>query len=192
MPAKILALCGSLRADSWNTRVLKIAVAAARAAGAEVTEVGLKEFELPLLDGDVLEKEGLPAGAKRLKEVLHAHHGLLIASPEHNAAPTAALKTAIDGASRSGGPGDPPLAVFAGKVAGLVSASTGALGGLRGLAVLRSILGAIKIILIPEQVAVGNAPNAFEPDGRLRDPKQQAAVENVGKELARVTGKLEA
>jgi NAD(P)H-dependent FMN reductase len=190
MAAKILAFAGSLRAESWNKKVLRIAVGAARAAGAEVTEIDLKEFSLPLLDGDVLEKEGLPPGAKKLKGLFLAHAGLLIASPEHNAAPSAALKNAIDWVSRSGGPGDPPLAAFAGKVAGLVSASTGQLGGLRGLVVLRAILGNIRVLVLPEQVAVSNAAQAFEADGRLKEPKQQAAVENVARELARVAGRL--
>lgn len=190
MPAKILALCGSLREASWNRKVLAIAVRAAREAGAEVTEVDLKELNLPMLDGDVLERDGLPKPALLLKALFSSHAGLLIASPEHNASVTAALKNAIDWVSRSSGPGDPPLACFTGKVAGLVSASTGALGGLRGLQQLRLLLGNIKVLVLPEQVAVGQAAQAFEADGRLKDPRQHAAVENVGRELARVVGKL--
>ena len=95
----------------------------------------------------------------------------------------------IDWVSRTA-PGEKPLAAYANKVAGLVSASPGALGGLRGLVHLRSILGNIKCLVIPEQASVSKAPEAFNPDGTLKDEKQRASVEGVGKALATLLAKL--
>ena len=189
--ARVLAFAGSTRTGSLNKKLVKVAAAGARAAGAEVTELDLRDLSLPLYDGDLEEQAGLPPGAKRLKELLKAHQGLLIASPEYNSSISGALKNAIDWASRPE-PGEPPLAAFAGKVAGLVSASPGALGGLRGLVTVRSILGNIKVLVLPDQVAVGKADQAFEPDGSLKDKKQQAAVEAIGASVATIAARLNA
>ena len=126
MPARILAFAGSARRDSLNKKLLQVAVAGARAAGAEVTVLDLRDLPLPLYDGDLEAAEGLPANARALKQQLRAHAGLLLACPEYNSSVTPLLKNAIDWASRAE-PGEAPLACFEGKVAGLVSASPGAL-----------------------------------------------------------------
>jgi NAD(P)H-dependent FMN reductase len=188
---KVLAFAGSTRTDSYNKRLVKIAAAGARAAGAEVTLIDLRDFPLPLFDGDLEAREGLPPNGRKLKDLFLAHHGLLIAAPEYNSSITAVLKNAIDWVSRPV-PGEAPLACFDGKVAGLMSASPGALGGLRGLVHVRAILGNIKVLVLPDQIAVSKANEAFNPDGSLKDPKQQAAVEGLGAELARVVAKLRA
>lgn len=186
---KILAFAGSTREGSFNKRLLKAAVQGARAAGAEVTVLDLRALPLPLYDGDLEAREGLPAPAKQWKELLLAHQGLLISSPEYNSSISGVLKNALDWASRPA-PGEKPLACFAGKVAGLMSASPGALGGLRGLVTLRSILGNIQVLVLPEQVAVAKAAEAFLEDGTLQDPKQRQAVERIGARVAAVLGKL--
>jgi NAD(P)H-dependent FMN reductase len=188
---KILAFAGSTRTDSYNKRLVKIAVAGARAAGAEVTLIDLRDFPLPLFDGDLEARDGLPANGRRLKDLFLAHHGLLISAPEYNSSITAVLKNTIDWVSRPV-PGEAPLACFDGKVACLMSASPGALGGLRGLVHVRAILGNIKVLVLPDQVAVSKAGEAFNPDGSLKDPKQQAAVEGLGARLAWVIAKLHA
>ena len=146
---------------------------------------------MPLFDEDLEASEGLPAGARQFKDLLLAHDGLLIASPEYNSSLTAVLKNAIDWASRPA-PGEAPLACFVGKVAALMSTSPGALGGLRGLVHLRSILGNIKVIVLPDQVAVGNAYDAFQADGTLKDPKQQAAIASLGEQVVTIVSKLKA
>jgi NAD(P)H-dependent FMN reductase len=186
---KVLAFAGSTRTDSYNKRLVKIAAAGARAAGAEVTLIDLRDFPLPLFDGDLEAREGLPPNGRKLKDLFLAHHGLLIAAPEYNSSITAVLKNAIDWVSRPV-PGEAPLACFDGKVAGLMSASPGALGGLRGLVHVRAILGNIKVLVLPDQIAISKANEAFNPDGSLKDPKQQAAVEGLGAELARVIARL--
>src|SRR5437660_769473 len=141
MAAKILAFAGSAKKDSYNKKLVAIAVEGARAAGAEVTLIDLKDYPLPIMDED-LEKEGTPANATKLKELFKAHDALLIASPEYNSSITPLLKNTIDWVSRPA-PGEKPLAAYTGKVALLIAASPGGFGGLRGLVTVRSILGNI-------------------------------------------------
>ena len=186
---RILAFAGSTRTDSYNKRLVKIAAAGARAAGVEVTLIDLRDFPLPLFDGDLEARDGLPANGRKLKDLFLAHHGLLISAPEYNSSITAVLKNLIDWVSRPVA-GEAPLACFDGKVAAIMSASPGVLGGLRGLVHVRAILGNIKVLVLPDQIAISKANEAFNPDGSLKDPKQQAAVEGLGAQLARVITKL--
>jgi NAD(P)H-dependent FMN reductase len=186
---KILAFAGSLRDESWNKKMVKIAAAGARAAGAEVTYIDLREYPLPVFDEDLEKKEGLHRNARKLKDLFLAHQGLLISCPEYNSSITAALKNAIDWVSRPVA-GEAPLQCFDGKVAGLMSASPGALGGLRGLVHVRAILGNIKVLVIPEQIAVAKAHEAFNADGTLKDAKQREAVELIGRRVAEVSRRL--
>lgn len=188
-PVRILAFAGSTRQDSFNKRLVRIAASGARAAGAEVTELDLRDVPLPLFCEDVEARDGLPPAGLKLKQLLRSHQGLLIAAPEYNSSITAVLKNAIDWASRPE-PGEPPLSCFTGKVAALMSASPGALGGLRGLVHVRAILGNIQVLVLPDQIAVGKAHEAFNADGSLKDAKQQAAVAGLGEKLARVLQKL--
>jgi NAD(P)H-dependent FMN reductase len=109
--------------------------------------------------------------------------------PEYNSSITGVWKNTIDWVSRPV-PGEAPLACFDGKVASIMSATPGALGGLRGLVHVRAILQNIKVLVIPDQVAVSKANEAFNPDGSLKDPKQQAAAEKLGAKLAQVISKL--
>jgi NAD(P)H-dependent FMN reductase len=168
--------------------LVQVAAQGARAAGAQVTYVDLKDYPLPVFDEDV-EKQGVPENAAKLKELFKSHQGLLVASPEYNSSVSAALKNVIDWVSRPA-QGEAPLAAFDGKVAGLLAASPGALGGLRGLVTLRSILGNIRVIVLPDQIAVIKAHEAFNEDGSMRDAKQQAGVEAIGRRVAEVAAKL--
>jgi chromate reductase len=186
---KILAFAGSAREGSFNKRLLPIAVAGARDAGADVTIVDLREFPLPIYDGDCEAAQGLPENALRLKQLFVEHRGLLIAAPEYNSSITPLLKNTIDWVSRQAA-GEGPLASIAGHTAALISASPGALGGLRGLRHVREILGNIQVLVLPDQVAVPKANEAFNNDGSLKDAKQQAAVAAVGAKLAAVLAKL--
>jgi len=187
--SRILAFAGSTRADSFNKRLIRIAVAGARAAGAEVTLIDLRDYPLPLFDGDLEAREGLPPNGRKLKDLFLAHHGLLMSCPEYNSSITGVWKNTIDWVSRPV-PGEAPLAGFDGKVAAIMSASPGALGGLRGLVHVRTILGNIRVLVLPDQVAVPKAGEAFNPDGSLRDSKQHAAVEALGAKLAQVISKI--
>lgn len=191
MSARILALAGSTRTGSFNKKLIRVAAAAAQAAGAEVTLIDLRDFPMPLYDGDLEEKEGVPPNGKRLKELMKSHSGLLLSCPEYNSGITGVLKNAIDWASRQELE-EPPLVCFKGKAAALLSASPGGLGGLRGLVHVRSILGNIGTLVIPDQVAVPKAHEAFQPDGSLKDPKQQAAVEGLARSFVDLLRKLHA
>jgi NAD(P)H-dependent FMN reductase len=176
-------MAGSLRKESYNKRLAKIAAAAAQSVGAEVTYLDLRDFPLPLFDEDLEAQEGPPLLAQKLKAIFKAQDGFLFACPEYNSSITGAFKNAIDWASRPA-PGEPPLAAFTDKVAALMSASPGALGGLRGLVHVRAILGNVNVLVLPDQVAVPRAFDAFQSDGSLKDAKQQAGIEALGKKLA--------
>lgn len=191
--AKILAFAGSTREGSFNKMLVKIAVEGAKTAGADVTYVDLRDLPMPLYDQDLEAKEGLPENVLKFKDLMKSHQGFLIACPEYNSSITPLLKNAIDWASRPE-PGEPPLALtcFQGKVAGIMAASPGGLGGLRGLAHVRSILESIGVIVIPDQKAVSSAYSAFDEAGNLKDGDQRSAIEAIGAKLADVVAKLNA
>ncbi len=187
---KILAFAGSSRAESYNVRLLQIIAQGARDQGAEVTVLDMRDYPLPLFNED-LEAEGRPANVGKLKQLFLQHHGLLIASPEYNSSLTPLLKNTIDWVSRPD-EGEPTLAAYQGKVAGIVAASPGALGGLRGLVHLRAILGNIGVTVVPKQMAIAQAYQAFDEQGNLIDQKQQSAVMAIGATVADVATRLRA
>lgn len=186
---RILAFAGSTRRDSFNKKLVRIAVAGARQAGAEVTEIDLRDFALPVFDEDLEREQGLPENGRKLKELFIGSDGFMISSPEYNSSVTAVLKNTIDWVSRPV-PGEAPLAGFNGKSAVLMSASPGALGGLRGLVHLRAILGNIGVLVLPQQLAVPKAFEAFQDDGALRNAEFQKTVEKLGTSLAELLKRL--
>lgn len=187
---KILVFGGSLRRDSFNQKLAAIAAQGAREAGAEVTLIALRDFPLPVFDQDLEAAQGKPEAAARLKALFLEHDGLIIASPEYNSSVTAALKNAIDWVSRADRDDEPMVVAFSGKSAVLCAASPGGLGGLRGLVHLRAILGNIGVTVLPDQVAVSAAHQAFKEDGSLVDEKQEERVKQLGAGLARHLAKL--
>jgi NAD(P)H-dependent FMN reductase len=187
---KILAFAGSTREASWNKRLVRVAAEGARSTGAEVTVIDLRDFPMPLYDGDLEASEGLPEAARRLKALFMAHQGLLISSPEYNGGMSAVLKNAIDWVSRREGD-EPGLAAYKDKVAGIMGTSPGRLGGLRGLVHVRQILTNIGVLVVPQQHALGGAGDAFGEDGMLVDSAQQAIVTGIGARVARTIGALQ-
>jgi len=165
MPAvKLLSFSGSLRTGSFNQRLVDRATAAAREAGAEVTQINLADFALPLFTPQI-EAEAFPQAARELKALFVGHAGFLIASPEYNGSVSGALKNAIDWVSRpTDGEGLIALSAFRNKVAGIMSASISPFGGLRGLMHLRQILNTVQTLVVTEQVAVAFAERAFDGD----------------------------
>jgi chromate reductase len=186
---KILAFAGSTRRDSYNKKLVRVAAAGAREAGAEVTLLDLADLPLPLFDQDLEAAEGMPANARQLKALMAASDGFLISSPEYNSSITGVLKNAIDWASRRE-KDEPPKVAFTGKAVALMSASPGALGGLRGLVHVRAILANLGMLVLPQQKAVPRAAKAFADDGRLVDPDLQADVTALGSRLAETLAKL--
>jgi NAD(P)H-dependent FMN reductase len=164
---RLLALAGSLRKDSYNRQLVAAAAEMARALGAEVIEVDLRDYALPMFDED-LEAEGVPARVRELKQLFADADGLLIASPEYNGSVTAALKNAIDWVSRPDP--DPRLnRLFRDKRTALFATSPGGLGGLRGLNHLRDILQSLGAWITPTMLAVPSAMSAFATGGSLAD-----------------------
>ncbi len=188
---RILAFAGSTRMGSFNKKLVKIAASGAKAAGAEVTHLDLRDIPLPQYDQDFEDREGLPAHARKLKDLMLAHQGFLISSPEYNSSISGVLKNAIDWASRPV-PGEGSLACFSGKTAVLMSASPGMLGGLRGLVTLRSILGNLGTLVLPDQIAVAKAGEVFNENGLLKNSKMEGSVKKLGADLTRILLKLQA
>ena len=186
---RLLAFSGSTREASFNQKLVTIAAQGASEAGAEVTVISLRDFPMPLYDGDLEARSGIPEQGKRFKQLLKDHDGFIISSPEYNSSLSAVLKNAIDWASRTEGK-EPGLVAFAGKTAAIVAASPGALGGLRGLVHLRAILSNINVLVIPDQLALKEASAAFAPDGSIVDAKMQARAKEIGAKLAKITQKL--
>ena len=180
---KILVFAGSLRTASYNKKLARLAAEAIRAAGAEATFVDLRDLALPVFDEDLETAQGLPESAKRFKRQIAEHHGLLIASPEYNSSMTAALKNALDWASRPEGEKEGTAEAFRGKFAALMAASPGALGGLRGLVHLRAMLGNIDVTVLPAQVTVPAAYEAFDEKDQLKDERKAKQVAALAETL---------
>ena len=191
MTAKILAFAGSTRTGSLNQALLDLAVAEARARGAQVTAIRLKDFALPLYDGD-LEAAGFPAAARELKALFRAHHGFLIAAPEYNGSISGVLKNAIDWASRpTDGEGLTALSAFRGKVAGLMAASISPFGGLRGITHTRQILSTIQVVVANEQVLVPFAHGAFDESWALKEALPAQLLGGLAARLIDLVERLE-
>ena len=185
----ILAFAGSIRQDSVNKRLAKIALHEAEKAGADITWVDLAEYQMPLYCQDYETEHGVPDSAVALKELMKSHNGFLIASPEYNGSLTGIMKNTIDWMSRPYSD-DPRMACFDGKVAGLMAASPGGLGGLRGLSHLRTILAGIGTFVLPNHVAVGHAGTNLVDDESIKDEQLQKAMTTLSTELVRVVSLL--
>lgn len=190
-PVRVLAFAGSLRAASLNRSLAAVAADGARDAGAEVTLIDLRDYPLPLYDGDLEAAEGLPVNARRLKDLFIAHHGLVIASPEYNGVITAVLKNVLDWVSRPDG-AESGLLPYEGKVAGLLSASPGNLGGLRAQETVRQVLVQLGTLVVSRRLALPRAHEAFDEQGRMKDPRQAVSVHAVAAEVVRVARGLNA
>lgn len=177
----ILVFAGSTRQQSLNRRLARAAADIARSAGADTTLLELSDFDIPLYNAD-LESQGTPADVVRLKEILHAHAGWIVCSPEYNGSYTALLKNTIDWASSpvAGHPvwNDGTLP-FRGKVVGMLSASPGGLGGLRSQSHLAPLLLNLECWLAPQAFALGHAGSAFDDAGALVDAAHQGRVRSV-------------
>ncbi len=192
MTVKILAFCGSSRRDSVNRKLLEIAASGARNDGAEVTLITLADYPLPIYDAELESAHGVPERARALQEMFAGHDALLVASPEHNGGYTALLKNMLDWVSRPTVTGNPGQTLFAGKVAAVVSASPGPMGGIRAMLGMRGVLEKLGAILIPQGFSLGLAHQAFAEGGGLTDEKADAEVRRVGLGLVGVTKQLSA
>jgi NAD(P)H-dependent FMN reductase len=173
---RILIFAGSARLHALSKRLARARLAAVESAGGRGTLIDLADFDRPLYHGDLEARAGLPDSARRLQGLIAEHGALLIATPEYNGTITPLLLNTLDWCSRS----DPQratgsgLAIFADKPAAVVGSSPGALGGLRALMHLRDMLGYLGMLVIPQQLAVARAHQAFDAHERLIDERQNA------------------
>ena len=188
MKPKILALAGSAREDSCNKKLIRFA--AKDIQNADVTLIDIRDYPIPLYDGDLEAAEGLPENAKILKKMFIEHDAFLFASPEYNSSVSGVFKNLIDWVSRPEDSDPVYLVAFKGKVAALMSASPGNLGGLRGLFHLRSILNNIGTFVLPDLVTIRNAYEAFDEQGNLKDTKKAETIHNLAQELVSISAKL--
>lgn len=174
----VLAFAGSSREESFNNKLVLEAAEMARQAGAKVTVINLKDYSAPFYDGDLEIKEGMPAKAKELRQLMIRSNLILIASPEYNGSLSALLKNAIDWASRNE-KGEGSRDAFKGKKFALMSTSPGAGGGSRGLTHLRAIIENVGGTVIPEQVVIPNAFSAFDEQGHLKENKKKMELQQL-------------
>ena len=167
---RILVIPGSTRIGSHNVKLAALAIKELVLNDVEVTRISLVDYELPLYEDGLEMKDGPPANAVKLKQMIMAHHGVFIASPEYSASVTPLLKNTIDWVSRVRERGDPTYAAFKGRAFAVSAASPGALGGVRSLMALRQILElGCGALVIPEQVTIANADSAFDAMDNLTD-----------------------
>ena len=188
--AKLLFFAGSARKESMNKKLAKLAAEMAQEAGAHVTHIDLKDFEMPLYDGDVEAQNGIPENAKKLKQLFVEHDGFFIASPEYNSSMPPLLKNTLDWISRPHEENEASLIAFNGKIAALGAVSPGGLGGLRGLVSLRMMLGNIGVTVVPSQVAVGSGFQAFDENEHLKDARQAGMLKATIDEFVKIANRM--
>ena len=188
---RILAFSGSARRESFNQRLVTVAAESARSAGADVTLINLRDFPMPLYNQDDEAENGQPDAVKELKGLFSEHHGLLIASPEYNGLPTPLLKNTLDWLSRRHDD-EPRMMAYTDKVAAIMGASGGGLGGLRGLVHLRALLNNLGVVVQPKQHALSGAHKAFDEDGGLVNERDQSSIDSLASDLVDMTRKLHA
>lgn len=179
----LLFLSGSIRKDSFNTKLAQHAYHIAKELGADAHYVDLHDFQMPLYNGDLEAASGLPEAAIRLKQLFIEASGFLIASPEYNSSISPLLKNSLDWISRKHQKDEKDLIAYTGKVAALCAASPGGYGGLRGLVPLRMMLGNIGVLVTPTQLAVPFADKAFNEAGHLQEERQASMLKKVVQQL---------
>jgi chromate reductase, NAD(P)H dehydrogenase (quinone) len=168
---KILAISGSLRPDSYNTKLLRSA-----------EELLPFDVELELWDGlkavppydETDDVEPAPPAVAELREAIARADGILISTPEYNASVPGQLKNALDWVSRP--PATNPLR---NKPVAVVGASTGAFGAVWSQAELRKVLATIGARVVDGEVAVGHAPTRFDESGSLVDESLREQLAEV-------------
>jgi NAD(P)H-dependent FMN reductase len=181
---KILVIPGSLRTGSHNARLAALAAKELALAEAEVTRISLEDYPLPLFDADLAAAAGPPQPAVQLKQMLLAHQGVFITSPEYSASVTPLIKNTIDWISRVRDHGEPTYAAFKGRVFAIGSAAASSSGGVRSLMALRQILElGCGALVIPEQVSVPRAEQAFDDIDNLKDESAAASVKAMARRL---------
>jgi len=180
---KILVIPGSLRTGSLNAKLAAAAAYQFAQAGVDVTRISLADFPLPIYDGDLQTKSGVPKNAINLKRMIGAHHGVLMVTPEYNSSVPPLVKNTIDWVTRVQDTNETRGQVFRGRAFAIAAASEGRLGGTRALAALRLILSACHAMVIPNQLALSFAGEAYDDMDRLKHPADIEALNALVRQL---------
>jgi chromate reductase, NAD(P)H dehydrogenase (quinone) len=178
---KILVFAGSTRQNSYNRKLARVTAQMARASGAEVTHIELADFDVPMYNAD-LEAQGTPPDVMKLKQITYEHAAWIICTPEYNASYPALLKNTLDWISspvRTDPVWNDDFRSSRGKVVGVLSASPGALGGLRSQSHLIPLLLNLQCWVAPQTYALGRAGDAFDEQGRLKEEAARKRVHAV-------------
>ncbi len=182
---KILVIPGSLRIGSYNGRLAALAAKELALADADVTRISLEDYPLPLFDAEMTAEAATPHDAVQLRRMMEAHQGVFMTSPEFSASVTPLIKNTIDWLSRPRVRGESAYEIFKDRVFAIGAASAGADGGVRSLMALRQILElGCGALVIPEQISVANAGDAFDEMGDLKDPNLAASLKALARRLA--------
>ena len=184
---KILVIPGSLRTGSHN---LKLAMAAAHElaqSGANVTRISLGDYPLPIYDGDLQARSGVPKPAVNLKRMMGSHHGVVIVTPEYNSSVPPLVKNTIDWITRVQDPHEARGQVFRERPFAIAAASEGRLGGTRALGALRLILSACHATVVPNQLALSFADQAYDDMDRLKKEADIEALKALVRQLIDVS-----
>jgi chromate reductase, NAD(P)H dehydrogenase (quinone) len=187
---KILVIPGSLRSGSLNARLAAAAAREFALAGVEVTRISLGDFPLPIYDGDLQTKSGVPKNAVNLKRMIGAHHGVLIVTPEYNSSVPPLVKNTIDWVTRVQDAHENRGQVFRERAFAIAAASESRLGGTRSLAALRLILSACHATVIPSQLALSFAGQAYDDMDRLKHPADVEALDALVRQLIDVSQRM--
>jgi chromate reductase, NAD(P)H dehydrogenase (quinone) len=187
---KILVIPGSLRSGSHNAKLAMAAAYELAQAGADVTRISLADYPLPIYDGDLQAKSGVPKNAVNLKRMMGAHHGVLIVTPEYNSSVPPLVKNTIDWITRVQDPHEARGQVFREKPFAIAAASEGRLGGTRALAALRLILSACHATVVPNQLALSFADQAYDDMDRLKKAADIEAMQALVRQLIEVSQQM--
>jgi len=187
---KILIIPGSMRTGSHNVKLAAAAAHAFAQAGVQVTRISLADFPLPIYDADLQAKSGVPKHAINLKRMMGTHHGILIVTPEYNASVPALVKNTIDWITRVQDPHESRGQVFRERAFAIASASQSRLGGSRALAALRLILSACHAAVIPSQLALSFADQAYDDRDRLKHPSDIEAMGALVRQLVEFSQRM--
>ena len=187
---KILVSPGSLRSGSHNVKLAAVAAYEFARADAEVTRISLGDFPLPIYDGDLQARSGVPKNAVNLKRMIASHHGVLLVTPEYNSSVPPLVKNAIDWITRVQDANESRGQGFREKPFAIAAASESRLGGSRALSALRLILSACQAIVIPNQFALSFADQAYDDMDRLKNPSDMEAMRALVRQLIEVSQRM--
>ncbi|MEZ5844967.1 MAG: NAD(P)H-dependent oxidoreductase [Hyphomicrobiaceae bacterium] len=189
---RLLFLAGSAREGSFNKKLARLAATIAEANGIPTGFADLGDYPMPIYDGDLEVRQGVPENALKLERLMRVHQGIFIASPEYNAGMTPLLKNTLDWISRIKTDDAPMLEVYKTRVFAIASTAPGAFGGIRGLIQLRQTLSlGCGALVLPDQLSVARAAEAFNDEGHLQDKAQQEMLKAIILKLVRAAKLLQ-